>query len=35
MGNLLNSNLELKIGKEIINTVLLKSNLKGLERIKI
>lgn len=35
IGNLLNSNLELKIEKEIINAVLLKSNLKDLSKIKI
>jgi hypothetical protein len=35
IGNLLNSNLELKIDKEIINSVLLKSNLKALSKIKI
>ena len=35
IGNLLNSNLELKINKEIINSVLLKSNLKALSKIKI
>ncbi|WP_107040384.1 YobI family P-loop NTPase [Brumimicrobium mesophilum] len=35
IGNLLNSNLELKIDKEIINSVLLKSNLKALSKIKV
>lgn len=35
IGNLLNSNLELKIEKEIITAVLLKSNLKALSKIKI
>ena len=35
IGILLNSNLELKIEKEIINSVLLKSNLKALYKIKI
>lgn len=35
IGNLLNSNLELKIEKEIINAILLKSNLKALSKIKI
>lgn len=34
IGNLLNSNLELKIEKEIIKAVLLKSNLKVLSKIK-